>query len=392
MVLARGRRPPDRADGRRRLKVLHLSKFYPPVMGGIESVASELVHGLRLRGVVADVLCSNQRSRTEQVRLPDGTGLTRVASWGTLLSMSVAPTMLAQLRGRASGYDLVHVHMPDPLAALAVWVARPAARVVLHWHSDVVRQRLALRLYEPLQRWLLERADAVVATSPPYAEASPPLSAWAHKVHVVPIGITDIAGTVDAAAVQAVRRRFGGRPIVFALGRMTYYKGFEVLIEAASRLQGECVVVIGGDGDRLAGLRAGVRLRGLGDRVQLVGHIPDDELAAYFAACEVFCLPSTVRAEAYGVAMVEAMMMSRAVVATDIPGSGVPWVNQHGVSGLNVPATDPAALASALQQLLDNGALRAACGARARARFEREFGAAEMVERTLQLYRRLLTP
>jgi glycosyltransferase involved in cell wall biosynthesis len=360
-------------------------------MGGIESVASELVHGLRRRGVRADVLCSNQRPVTERSSLPDGTDLIRVASLGTLLSMSVAPAMLPQLRSCAQRYDILHVHMPDPLAALAVWVAKPTAKLVLHWHSDVVRQRFALRLYEPLQTWLLGRADAIVATSPPYALSSPALQAWSRKVHVVPIGITDKVDEVSQAAVQAVRARFGGRRIIFSLGRMTYYKGFEVLVDAASRLKGDdVVVVIGGEGERLTRLREQIEQMGLGARVRLVGHVPDDDLAAYFAACDLFCMPSTVRAEAYGVAILEAMMMSRAVVATDIPGSGVPWVNQHGVSGLNVPASDPEALAQALQRLLDDTALREACAMRARARFEREFSAFDMVASTLELYRRLL--
>jgi glycosyltransferase involved in cell wall biosynthesis len=159
------------------MKVLHISKYYPPVLGGIESVTWELVQGLNRQGTATDVLCANQRPRTVHEQSGDH-GVTRAASMGTWLSTSMAPALLLELRRLLARRDLIHVHMPDPMAALAVWACRPQVPVVVHWHSDVIRQRMALRLYEPLQTWLLARADAVIATSPPYAESSPPLRPW----------------------------------------------------------------------------------------------------------------------------------------------------------------------------------------------------------------------
>jgi rhamnosyl/mannosyltransferase len=281
--------------------------------------------------------------------------------------------------------------MPDPMAAMAYWIVRPECRLVVHWHSDVVRQRLAYRVYAPLQDWLLARADAIVATSPPYAEHSEPLARWRDKVTVVPIGISDNRSE-NSARAQALRARFGGRRLVFALGRMTYYKGFDVLIEAAAALPADCAVMIGGDGELLSHFDAVIRRRGLANRVYLLGHVPDHDLNAYFEACDVFCMPSTARSEAYGVAIVEAMVMGKPIVATDLRGSGVPWVNRHMETGLNVPVGDPAALAAGLSQLLDDEPLRRRLGAAARRRYESDFGAERMTSLTLDLYRRLVPP
>jgi rhamnosyl/mannosyltransferase len=371
------------------MKVLQVSKFYPPVMGGIESVAWELTEGLNRAGVPTDVLCSSHRSRTVHERAPAGYGVVRAGTLGMLLSTSIAPLMGGLLHRMAAGADVVHVHMPDPMAAAAVWWARPRAALVVHWHSDVIRQRLALRVYEPLQDWLLRRADAVVATSLPYAEASAPLSRWRDKIAVIPIGISDNRPEACSMKAAALRARFGGRRIVFALGRMTYYKGFDILIEAAALLPRDCVVLVGGDGELLPAYRAKVAEGGLGDRIRFLGHVNDADLASHFEACDVFCMPSTVRAEAYGVAMLEAMVMGKPIVATDIPGSGVPWVNRHEETGLNVPVREPAALARALTQLLADDALRRRLGAAARRRYECEFGAEMMTRRMLGLYRRL---
>jgi glycosyltransferase involved in cell wall biosynthesis len=372
------------------MRVLQISKFYPPVMGGIESVAWELTEGLNRAGVATDVLCSNQVGRTSRERTPLGYAVTRAASWGTMLSTSIAPAMLHQLRRARRAYDVVHVHMPDPMAAAAIWAARPLGALVVHWHSDVIRQRKALMLYEPLQRWLLARADAVVATSEPYAQASSALQSWRNKVEVIPVGISDTHALACSVKARALRQRFRGRRIVFALGRMTYYKGFDVLIEAAAALPDDCVVLIGGEGELLEHYRSTVARRGLAGKVHLLGHINDDDLPSHFGACDVYCMPSTLRAEAYGVAMVEAMVMAKPIVATDIPGSGVPWVNLHGRTGFNVPVGQAQPLAAALLTILSDADLRQRLGAASRQRFLAEFHAATMTRRFLDLYRRLV--
>lgn len=373
------------------MKVLQVSKFYKPVMGGIEKVAWELAEGMARRGLRCDVLCSSHAPRTSCERFNGGYDVVRAASYGMLLSTSMAPALAIELQRRAASCDLLHLHMPDPMAALALLWARPRVPVVVHWHSDVIRQRRAMRLYQPLQDWLLKRADAIIATSLPYADASLPLRRYRGKVEVIPIGISDSLAQGDrhSDAAAALRHRFGGRRIVFALGRMAYYKGFEVLVRAAAQLPEDAVVLIGGDGEMLATHQTLVRELGLTHKVHLCGHVQDGELPAYFQACDVFCMSSTVRAEAYGVAMLEAMMMGKPIVATDIPGSGVPWVNQHGITGYNVPVGRDDLLATALSQLLARPQLRHAMGSAARARYLRGFGADEMTQRVARLYDRL---
>ena len=372
------------------MKVLQLSKFYPPIYGGIETVTWELTEGLNAAGVRTDVLCANQAPNTQREHTPAGYDIVRAGSWGQWLSTSMAPAMLRELLGRRGAYDIVHVHMPDPLAAAAIFMARPRGRLVVHWHSDVIRQRRALALYQPLQDWLLARADAVIATSEAYAQASGPLQPWLGKVSVVPIGMSDNRPLACVQRASDVRRPLRGRHLVFALGRMTYYKGFDVLIDAAMQLPDDCAVIIGGHGELLEEYRHRVARAGLSGKVQLPGHIPDDELPSYFEACDVFCMPSTLRSEAYGVAMVEAMAVGRPVVAGDIIGSGVPWVNQHGRTGLNVSVGDATALAGALKRLLADEPLRRELGHGARRRYEEEFSAAKMTAGVLSLYRSLL--
>lgn len=371
------------------MKILQLAKFYPPDLGGIEAVARDLSDGFVRHGLQVEVLCASKRWRQVDEVDAKGVRVTRAASLGLLLSTSMAPLLPWLLLRRRSSYDVVHVHMPDPLAALAVWFARPAGRLVVHWHSDVVRQRFARHFYRPLEQWLLARADAVIATSPPYVESSEPLVRWRAKTTVVPIG-THAPEPPEALLVERTRRRYGGRRIVFALGRMVYYKGWEVLIEAARRLPDDVLVVVAGGGPLLAQYRSLSERAGAAARIRFVGQLSARRVEAHFAASEVFCMASTVRAEAYGIAVLEAMARGKPVVSTDIPGSGLGWLQQHGVTGLGVPVRDPVALADALIRLLGDAELRARFGAAGLARWAAHFTADTMADRTVALYRQLL--
>ena len=373
------------------MRVLQLTKFYAPAKGGIETVVLELSQGLSRHGLDVRVLCAGTELRTRRDHTPEGIAITRAGSLGRLLSTSMSPGLVRHARRMAPEADVIHVHMPDPMAALALWVVRPTAKVVVHWHSDVVRQRTAMRLYRPLQAWLLRRADAIVATSEAYAQSSPWLSAWQDKTVVIPIGISDHRGLSQPETVRRIRERFGGREIVFSLGRMTYYKGFDVLVDAAAHIPEHCAIVVGGDGELLEHYRAEARRRGLAGRIHFVGRIPDHELPSYFDAASMFCLPSTHRAEAYGVVLLEAMAMGRPVIATQIPGSAVPWVNQSEVTGLNVPVGDAKALAGAVIRIGTDATCAARFGEAARARYEQCLSADAMVRSTQALYTGLMS-
>lgn len=375
------------------MKTLQLTKFYPPVFGGIETATYELAEGLLSRGHPTNILCANTDRRTVRDHFGP-VAVTRAGAYAKLLSTSLAPTLITELAKVRKQYEIVHVHLPNPMANVALQLARPTGKVVLHWHSDIINQARAIKLYEPLQASMLRRADAIIATSPPYADASTWLAPHRHKVYVVPLGIQAQRLHQPAAALSearaALRRRHGERPIVFSIGRMATYKGFDVLIEAARSLDPETLVVVGGGGELLTTHQRRVQDLRLEQRVVFTGRLSDLEVAAYMAEASVFCLPSTNRAEAFGMVLLEAMLAGLPIIATQIAGSGVPWVNVNGETGLNVPVNDPAALAKALRQLIADPVLARTMGNAGRRRFETHFTADRMVEQTIEVYRHVL--
>jgi glycosyltransferase involved in cell wall biosynthesis len=367
-----------------RPRVLHVGKYYPPERGGMETYVASLAAAL-VHAVDVEVLVANTAPRTVYETL-GGVPVTRTASLGRVRSAPLTPLLAREIAHARA--DVVHLHTPNPLAELVVLghLRRRRARLVVTWHSDVVRQRWLGRLHRPLGRRLLARADAVCVATPRHVDASALLPAVAGKCHVCPFGVDAAALRADAAAVHALRRRHGGgRPLVLGVGRLVYYKGFEVLLDALAGLDAALVLV--GDGPRRAALEARAAALGVTRRVHFAGEVPDTR--SYFAAADVFVLPSTHPSETFGIVQLEAMASGTPVVSTRL-GTGVEWVNVDGTTGLVVPPGDAPALRGAIARLLDDPALRARLGAGGRRRVESEFTTHRAAESVLAVYRRVL--
>jgi len=318
-------------------------------MGGVETAARQICQGMTARGAVCDVLCFTKDGPYDDAGLPYA--VHRARTMAVLASTPLSLQYVRLLRQLAPRYDVILVHMPNPMAALAMLLVRPRAAVGLYWHSDVIRQKKLLALYRPLEKWLARRADLIIAPTDVHVEESDLAGLFAGKSLVAPFCVDETFPSpekADPKLAADIRERFGGRKLVFSLGRLIYYKGFETLVEAAALLPDGYAVAIGGAGPLAGSLTARIRELGLEGRVALVGRIPEEELSSWYAACDLFCLPSTHRSEMFGIVMLEAMAFGKPVISTAIPRSGVNRVNECGVTGLSVAPGDPAALAGAI--------------------------------------------
>jgi glycosyltransferase involved in cell wall biosynthesis len=371
--------PSEKAGGQS-LKVLHVGKFYPPHFGGMESHLQTLCEEL-CKSIEVEVLVANDHRRSERAR-QGGVEVARLATALMLHGTPIVPLMARAMR-RARP-DVVHLHFPNPMAALACLMSRLDVPIVVTWHSDVVRQRRAAAVFAPLLSLLLRRCAAIIVGSTAYIETSTVLNARRKQCRVIPFGIrTGDFEHPDAARVAALRSRYGER-IVLGVGRLIYYKGFENLVRAMADVR--ATALIAGEGPLGGALAAEAARLGVSDRVVLLGRVTDVDLKACYHVCDVFALPSVERSEAFGIVQLEAMACGRPVVNTWID-SAVPYVSLDAVTGLTVPPGDPAALAEALNGLLDDPARRAAMGAAGRQRVHEEFSAELMARRTLEVYR-----
>jgi glycosyltransferase involved in cell wall biosynthesis len=372
------------------MRILQFGKHYFPDLGGIESVIRIVTAGLNARGVPTDVLCASTNRETE-VRQELGYTVTRVASYGKWASTAISPQLVRRFGQVHRTYDVIHVHMPDPLAIIAILLYRPRAKIVLHWHGDVDFDKFPWlgKLYRPLDRALARRADQVIVATRAHLEHSANRELFKGKATLIPFPL-------DPAFAHRARRTTSepqsGYPRfkVFAVGRLIYYKGFEYLVEAARDLPEDCEVVIGGDGPLRVPLQRKIDALGLQTRVTLAGRLSDEQLLEAYASCDVFCLPSVSRGEMFGMVQLEAMSCGKPIVSTDIPRSGVAEVNVHNVTGIVVPIMDAKALAGAILALKEDPALRARMSEQALSRSVNVYGSDVVIPQYISLYQRLL--
>ena len=364
------------------LRVLHVGKFYPPVPGGIERVVHSLCTVTQGR-LDNRVLAFNAGSNTID-DVVDGVSVTRVGTWGSAGSVSIAPAYFAHLRQARA--DVMILHEPNPWALLAFATVRPRLPLAIWFHSEVVRPRLQYELfYAPVARPAYRHARRFLVSSPALAEQAASLQPYRDKVRVIPFGIdVERWRPSDRIRVRADRiRREAGRPIVLFAGRHVSYKGLEVLLEAAAPL--DVHVAILGDGPMRAEWTAAAQAQTGKARFVFHGEVGNDEMRAQLAASRMLVLPSVTRAETFGFVQLEAMACGVPVISTALP-TGVPWVNQTGVI---VPPGDVAALRSAIERLAADGDLASRLGAAGQARARDEFSLTSMGNRLIDVCREL---
>jgi hypothetical protein len=244
---------------------------------------------------------------------------------------------------------------------------------------------MLLKFYRPLQQWLIKRADLIVGTTPVYVQLSPFLQHVQDKIACLPIGIDKLEAEPDK--INRIKEQYAGRKIIFSLGRLVEYKGYEYLIEAAKYLDDSYIILIGGEGHLRNTLQQLIDDLQVNDKVELIGFIPDDAIvAAYFMACDLFCLSSIWKTEAFGIVQIEAMSCGKPVVTTNIPESGVNWVNADGVSGYNVEPQNAEALAGAIRKICSDSECYQSISTGALQRYETMFTQEKMVDKCMQLY------
>ncbi len=381
------------------MKILYVYKDYYPVLGGIENYTRYLAEAMQKRGHEVEALVTSQDRRTRRETL-NGVPVLKTARWLNLSSAPLSPRLAWEYWRRLFSRNrpaIVHLQTPYPPGELA-WLlgsflpkfGRKRPATLLTYHSDIIKQKRLLTFYAPFLRLVLRRVDLILPTSPNYIESSPFLRPVRDKCQVVPLGIPlepfeNPPGTAPALLTE-IKNKPG--PLLLFTGRLRYYKGLQYLLEAMPRINPEARVVVVGVGPQEAALKESAARLNLGERVIFAGEVTDGELPAYYAGADIFVLPACERSEAFGLVQLEAMAAGKPVVSTEL-GTGTSYANLDGETGLVVPPADPAALASAINTLLDDKELREKMGRRGQERTRAEFGLLKLADRIEEIYIRL---
>ena len=370
-------------------KVLHIGKYFPPHVGGMETYLLNLMRALAALNIIPSALVHQSKTSLTSVEesfSANGSALrvVRAATWSRLLFTPISPGfpwLLHQLIKKGHP-DLLHLHLPNPSAFWAL--ALPSARRlpwVVHWQSDVLTQRshwllkLVYQIYSPFESALLKKADKVIVSSPPYLATSQPLAKISDKCAVIPLGIEDRFGDQtrnDSAGVPAnagtANATTAGNLNVLAIGRMTHYKGFDILLRAIAQTEGITLDLVG-HGELSQSLERLTDSLNLSARVRFHGLLDNNGRDTLLSHCDCLCLPSTDRNESFGMVLLEAMSAAKACVVSDVKGSGMSWLVEDNLTGLVTPANDIDSLTDALCRLRDDPDFAIRLGLKGRQKF-----------------------
>ncbi|MCX6715033.1 MAG: glycosyltransferase [Candidatus Uhrbacteria bacterium] len=347
------------------MQILHVNKYFPPWIGGIETIVSEITEFLQDDTHVNHVLVCQGSHATTSTETIQGVNVIRVKTWGSLFSMPLSFEFFSRFKKEMQTTDVVLLHHPFPLGFLAAALFAKKKRIVVFYHADIVRQKWVATLLAPLFHLIFARASDIIVTSNRVKEFSPHLRAYQSKCKTIPLWIheTDFDLTSQNKQMADEIRTTYGQPLVLSVGRLVSYKGYDIFMDAMKDISVHALII--GTGPLKQELLEHIRKNNLASRITILD--PVQNLAPYYYAATLFVLPSITHAEAFGIVQLEAMYCGCPVVNTALK-TGVPEVSLDQITGLTVPPNDSAALAQAINTILSNQEMRAKFSERAHER------------------------
>jgi glycosyltransferase involved in cell wall biosynthesis len=341
-------------------KVLHIPNYYYPHIGGIEQTAQDIVESLK-DNFMQKVICFKDSKKTSRDYVND-IEVTRVGCEAKLLSQSIALNYYKELKNLFKTYepDIVIFHYPNPFVArylLKLLKKYKDTKLILYWHLDITKQKVIRKVFETQNKKLLKRADRIIATSNLYLEGSKYLSQNKDKVSIINSCYHEYKYDIDKVRVlkEKIKEDNLNKKIIFSFGRLVSHKGFNYLIDVAKILGDDYMVYVGGSGpmyEKLEEKSSNVK------NFKLLGRLDENNLEAYMQSSNLFAFTSYNKAEAFGLALAEALAHGLPCVTFKVEGSGINFVSLNNVTGFEVENQNPEKFSNAIKEILSNPLLQ----------------------------------
>ncbi len=349
------------------MKILEVLTYYRPHISGLTIYVERLSQALASQGHDVVVFTSQYDGSLPLEEVSDGLTIRRVPVALRVSKGVIMPQFGPLAWGMVRNADIVHLHLPQFDAPGVALRGRLFGKpVVLTYHSDLrlppgAFNRIVDRVVRGMNRAAGQLADAVVTYTHDFGRHSPFLSAYLdQKLHVIPPPVTLAEASAEAVAAFRTRHELDGRPVIGISARMAAEKGIEVLLDALPDILARHpdALVLHASPDAIGEDAYVARITPLLKRFEanyrLLGPLHGPELTAFYRNLDCLVMCSLNNTETFGLVQVEAMMCGVPAVASDLPGVRQP-VQMTGMGEI-APVGDPAGLAAAIIQVLDNPA------------------------------------
>lgn len=228
--------------------------------------------------------------------------------------------------------DIIHISWPNPSALFLLFNKR-AKKIpwVIQWQSDMVTKnsswllKLAYQFFKPFEKKMLNHASKIIASTEEYFNYSNVLQKFKPKCEFIALGLTSQGNNTDNKTIQWAHSLWKNAQYkIYNVGRLTFYKNQQLLIQAAELLPNS-MFIITGTGTLEQNLKQQILNKKL-TNITLTGSLNKNKLNALMETCDAFCLPSNDRAESYGMVLLEALYFNKKILVSNLPGSGMKWI------------------------------------------------------------------
>lgn len=368
------------------MKVLHLGKFCPPTEGGIENFSYDLIEYLNKKGINTDLICFGESTKKFNYK---NFNILQCKMISKIQSAPLSYDYYRIFNEVEKNYDIIHIHSPNTLAE--VLTLNSNKKIIIHWHSDIVKQKLLYFFYKVIQKIVIKKSDIIICTSQEYLNKSDQLKNFKNKVVIIPLGLNQdrlkVYSFGEDNDINFQFEKIKGKKIVLSVGRLVIHKGFKYLIKAGKYISEDAVILIVGGGPLYQNLKKMVVSEKLENKVFLLGPIGSIKIKYLLKFCDIFCLPSIM--ESFGLVLLEALYFGKPLITTNLEKSGMNYINHDGITGLIVPPKDPVSLANAINKLLSDKKMYETFSKNALDRFK-EFEISSIGDKIIDLYKNVI--
>ena len=305
------------------MKILILNKLDYPNLGGVETVAKQYAEWLESDGHDVTVFTTKNKSNFEIEYLTvNNVKVIKHSAFFRFGSMPISISYIVNFIFLFNKYDIIHFHEPFPIGSLLANLIKKK-KIIITYHSDIIKQSGFLKTLSVfLLKRALRKAQIITTTSSRLLNSSDLLLKYKAKTKIIPLSSEKQSST-----------SFSPNSYFLLIGRLSYYKGVDVLIKALknSNILNRKILIIGKGEKEIEHLISNFAKEK--SNVTFINEFVSEKMKLdYIKNCYCLLFPSNFNSEAFGITQIESLSFAKPVINTNLD-TGVPWVSLNNITG-----------------------------------------------------------